>query len=149
MKPSIAEILLNSAGTLGTGVAPHLLDKPYALGHTGTIGLMLVFLAQEAERAAETLVTDNAEMRAIFRAIGEAIVPTAMKEALVQAGASADRSLHVRVLEADNAELKTVLVALHEAADNSPEPWAREAQRAIWTHLKAAADRRALVLPTA
>jgi hypothetical protein len=147
MKPSLTDVLMNAAGTLGTGVAPHLLDKPYALGHIGAIGVLLVFVAQESERAVENAVADNAEMRAIFATATKAALPEGLKQAVAKAAGGQDASLNLRVLEASNAALKAVLVALHEAADDSIAPWARELQHAIWAHLKASMERRALALP--
>lgn len=149
MKPSLGEILLTSAHTLGAHVAPLLADKPYAMGHTGTIGLLLVFLAQEAERSIDTLVTDNREMRAIFAKALVAPLAGDLADALRRAASGGDGSLLMRVLEAENAALKTVLIALHQAVDDSPESWARDLQRSIWVHLKASAERRALILPSA
>jgi hypothetical protein len=150
MKPGIADLLMNAATTLGADVAPHLIDKPYALGHAGTIGLMLVFLAQESERAAETLVADNGELRALFgEAAEDPLVPEDLRSALARAAQSSDRSLHISVLEADNAALKALLVALHGLVDDRIDPLARQMQIAIWRHLKASADRRALHLPVA
>jgi hypothetical protein len=149
MKPALGDLLLTSAQTLGTDVAPLLADKPYAMGHVGTIGLLLVFLAQEAERAADTLYTDNRELRALFADAAGAPLGADLSSALRHAAAAAETSLHVRVLEAENAALKSLLIALHHVVDESPMPWARDLQRAIWAHLKASADRRALVLPGA
>lgn len=151
MKPGIAEILMTAANTLGTEIAPHLIDKPYALGSTGTIGLMLVFLAQDADRAVETLVRDNAEMRAIFAAASTAEaalgLPAPVVDAARAAAAGADPGLRMQVLEAENATLKAVLIAVHTAVDDVVAPWAQALQREIWTHLKASAERRSLALP--
>jgi dienelactone hydrolase len=150
MKPGIADLLMNAATTLGAEVAPHLAEKPYALGHTGTIGIMLVFLAQEADRAAETLSRDNAEMRALFAAAaGDRLLPEEMQTALARAAAGEGQNLHLSVLEAENAALKAVLIALHAVVDDRIDEAARRLQVDICRHLKASADRRALHLPLA
>ena len=45
MKTSLAHYLMGAASTLNKDVAPHVREQPYALGHVGTIGLLLVLMA--------------------------------------------------------------------------------------------------------
>ena len=147
MRPSMSAILLAAAKTLGEDVAPRLSSHPYAAGHAGTIGLLLVFLAQESDRAAQTLSTDISALSELFADLSAMPFSAEVKAALERLAARAPADLRVSTLEAHLAELNAVLIDAHAAAETSDAPWAREAEAAIWARLTAQADARALYLP--
>jgi hypothetical protein len=141
MKPGIAQIALGAANTLAAGVAPHL-ASPYAVGHAGTVAMLLIFMAQEAERAAETLAGENAALRALFAEAAPKL--EWLRERLADASAGREESLHVSILEAENARLRTLLIELHAAAEAAD---LHDVEAQIWRVLKKSADDRSLVLP--
>jgi hypothetical protein len=147
MKPGVTEILNGAAQTLAMHVAPHLTATPYAIGHVGTIGLMLMLAGQEHERGADLLVQENKALRALFKDAAQSPLSALLRRDLMQASERQDESLRISALEMENARLKDLLIALHEAAEETPHPWARPIEARIWAFLKESADTRAAILP--
>jgi hypothetical protein len=147
MKPSLPYILFSAAGTLGTGVAPHLLAAPYAIGHVGTIGLLMIFAAQESDRQVETLFVENAALADLFRDALALPLPDAVRAAIDTVLAEPDPGLRVGPLEAANEAKREVLISLHAAVETLEGDAARALESQIWTILLAGAEARALMLP--
>lgn len=146
MKPGLDHLLLAIAGTVGGRIIPEMPEASYALGDAKMVAGLAVLLAQEADRAADVLVRENAAIRALF---GEAAdMPTPLTDRLTEAAQSADANLRLNTLEAGNAALKTLLIELHILAEDSAEDWAAPLNADIWTILKQGANDRILVLPS-
>lgn len=148
MIPAVEQMLLTSAGLLGQDIAPRLAGEPYAIGHVGTTALMLVFAAQEIDRAAENHARDIDERLAIFGAAA-GVVDDAALAAQLEAAARGQgpRSMRPSVLAAQNARLAELLIALHALVEDRDAPWAKRLERQILDHLAASAARRVLVIP--
>lgn len=147
MKPSLPHILFSAAGTLGTGVAPHLLGAPYAIGHVGTIGLLMIFAAQESDRQVETLFIENAALTDLFTEARSLPLPAEVAAAIDAMLAQPDPGLRVGPLEAANEAKREVLIGLHAAVEVLEGDAARAVETQIWTILLAGAEARALTLP--
>jgi len=149
MKPSFAQVLMGVASTLVDDVAPHIGDDaPYAVGHIGTIGLILACAAQEADRAAETATLEQDALRALFAEAALAPLAPDLRARLRAAGADNRRpSLRVSDLEAQTAQLKLLLMELLETIETERFDWAERLESRIWDVLKSGAERRALYLP--
>jgi hypothetical protein len=142
MKPEVDQILGLSAGQLMGQLAP-LLPNSFAIGGASLLGIMMTFAAQEYERGADIRVAENADMRALFRDAAPQIDDAELKTMLSKAAATEDRSLKISMLNAENTELRRVLIRLQAHAE---EKGLAALERRIWDVLKASADRRLLRL---
>ena len=147
MKPTMDHVLISMATTLGLRVVPAMPETSYALGDAKMVAGLAVLLAQEVDRAADVLALENAALRALF--LRAAALPVgALARTLASAGASSEANLRVSVLEQGNAALKTLLIDLHIAAEESDADWADDLDREIWALLKQGAEERELALPS-
>lgn len=142
MKPEVDQILGVSAQQLMGQVAP-LLPNSFAIGSASVLGMMMMFAAQEYDRAADIRVSENADMRALFREAAATVSDADLKTSLLSAAESRDASLKISMLNATNAELRHLLIRLQTRAEEKGE---QVLQRRIWDVLKASADRRLLRL---
>ena len=142
MKPEVDQILGLSAGQLMGQLAP-LLPNSFAIGGASLIGVMMTFAAQEYERGADIRVAENGDLRALFRDAASQVGDAELKTMLAKAAATEDRSLKISMLNAENTELRRVLIHLQAHAE---EKGLTALERRIWDLLKASADRRLLRL---
>jgi hypothetical protein len=147
VKPTISQFLQSGAQTMLTQIAPHLGATPTLASHVSTLAMIALFAAQEADRAADTLLRENAAMRALFADAAGRALPKPLREDLARAAQGSDASARLAALEAGNAALKQTLITLHTAVEAIDAPWAREVDRAIWSLLREGARARALSLP--
>ncbi|HVZ99109.1 MAG TPA: hypothetical protein VG841_02205 [Caulobacterales bacterium] len=149
MKPAFGELLMGAASTLSREVAPHVDDgEPVAIGHIGTIGLILACMAQETDRAVETAVREQDAIRGLFADAAKAPLPRDLALRLKAAAADDTRpSLKLSDLERQNAKLKRLLMDLLEMLEAEHFDWAVMLEARIWDILKTGAERRALYLP--
>jgi len=141
MKPEAGDILDVSAEQL-MGLVPQLGDS-YLQGSTAIHALLMRFAAREYERGADIRARENAEMRAVFAALAPALRDAALKARLEAAAATRDASLAISALDAANAQLKGLLIALHVHVEDAGE---RESSRRLWRLLKEMAERRVVSL---
>lgn len=146
MKPEADQILGLSATQLMTGLAP-LLPSAHAQGEATLTALVMIFAAQEYERAAEIRTTENAEMRALFEALAPIVRDANLKTELEDAAIGTDASLKISSLNRDNYALRRLLIALHTHVELLTGGAAREAETKIWYLLNMFAERRLLHLP--
>jgi hypothetical protein len=146
MTPSLPQQLIAQAMTIATRIAPAIPETSYAMGDVGMLAGVLVMLAQEADRTVDVLVRENTAMRALFADAGAMPLGDLVDE-LKAAGASSDADLKITTLEAANARLKTLLIALHVEAEAVGGDWGRKLEARIWALLKRSADDRMLVMP--
>lgn len=142
MNPDVDQILALSANQLVGVLAPRL-PGTYEIGSATTLGIMMMLSAQEYERGAEIRTAENDDLRALFKACANAIKNDALKSKLIRAAETRDTSLKISALNAENAELRRVLIALQVHCEDNG---LAELERRIWTVLKASAERRLLKL---
>jgi hypothetical protein len=140
MKPEVDQILGLSTAQLMSQVVP-LLPNSYAIGSTSLLGTMMTFAAQEYERGADIRAAENADMRALFHDAAPRIADGKLKAEVSTAAATQDRSLKISALNAENTELRRVLIRLQAHAE---EKGLRDLERRIWDVLKASTERRLL-----
>ena len=142
MKPDVADILNitaeQSMAAIVSAGAPH-----YVQGATAVHGLLLRFAAREYERGADIRARENADIRALFVELGGEVRDETLKAQLTKAATSRDESLTISSLDASNAELRKLLIALHVHVE---EQGRRAADKRIWQLLKTIAARRAMPL---
>ncbi|HEY5339337.1 MAG TPA: hypothetical protein VIJ85_14105 [Rhizomicrobium sp.] len=145
MKPEVDQILGLTAAQLLAEIAP-LLPASYAQSSTGLLSIMLVFCAQEFDRAADIRAAENADMRRLVGELAAFVGDAALKTKITAASKSTDASLRISDLNAANYELRRLLIALQSHFEDND---ARDAQAKIWLVLKTSAERRLLKLPGA
>ena len=148
MKPGIDHHLLAIAGTLGGKIIPAIADGNYAQGDARMTAVLAVMMAQEVDRAADTLIGENTAMRALF-ASAKAQFAGDLAKRLASAAASHDDNFRLSTLETGNAALKTVLIDFHAAVEKIDSDWARALDRDIWLLLHKGATDRMLFIPPA
>lgn len=147
MKPSLNQMLIGVASTLSRDVAPNV-SAPFAVGHVGTIGLILACIAQEAERATETALREQDALRTLFADAAREPLPRDLAARLLAASRDDARpSLKIADLDAQTAKLKALLSELLETVEAEHFDWAERLEARIWSVLKAGTERRALYLP--
>ena len=142
MTPDVDQILKTSAAQLMTNIMP-LLPPGYAQGHASLLSFMMIMSAQEYGRAAEVRAAENADMRSLFAALASDIADRDLREKLVAAAEVRDPSLAIAALNASNAELRRLLIALHVHVETHGP---KAAERRIWEVLQRAAARRVVTL---
>lgn len=148
MKPSLSELLGGGAMTLATGVAPLLEDNPYGRGNATVAMMLMILAAQENEKAADALHTENQALRALFvEASGCAWLDADLRARLSALATSVEASLRISALQATNAPLRAGLIALHEAVEASAEAEAAAFDARIWRLLCESAAARLVHLP--
>ncbi|MBI1250453.1 MAG: hypothetical protein GC189_03160 [Alphaproteobacteria bacterium] len=149
MRPSMAQILMGSAGAIGTQVAPHLTGNGYALGQASMAGLIMVLAAQEADRAADVLVRERNALRVFFGEASVSLLPEDLRARLHEAAhAPLGASFVVSALEEEIAPMKALLIETHAALEDETASWARDLEARVWAVLKEGADARQLFMPS-
>lgn len=148
MKPGIDHHLMAMAGTLGMKIIPAIPDGHYAQGDARMTAVLAVVMAQEAERAADTLIRENAAMRALFGR-AQAHIRGDLAPQIARSAASEDADFRLSTLERGNAALKAVLITLHAEVELIDSDWARTLDREIWALLHRGATDRMLFIPAA
>jgi len=146
MKPEADQLLNMSAMQLLTQILPQL-PAGYAQGTASLLAVLSMMAAQEYERGAEIRASENGDMRALFRELAPMVDDVVLKQKLSDAGERKGASLAISALDAANYELRRLLIELQTNIENLAGPDAREAERRIWSVLKASAERRLVRLP--
>jgi hypothetical protein len=142
MKPEADDILGTAADQLMGQVAPNL-NAHYLQGTLAVQALLLKFAAREYDRGADIRFADNADMRELFAELAPKVEGLALRSQLEAASATKDTSLTISALNAANAELRRLLIALQIRVEELDD---RDAQKRIWSVLKAMAARRVVSL---
>ena len=142
MSPEVDQILLLSSSQLAGTLVP-LLPEGYPQGQASLLSFMLVMCGQEYERGADVRAGENNDMRALFRALSPEVTDKGLGEQLAAAADTRDESLTISALNASNAELRRLLIALQDHLERKDN---RAAQTRIWEQLKRSAARRLIKL---
>jgi len=142
MKPEAGDILGTAADQLMGQIAPNL-NAHYLQGSLAVQALLLKFAAREYERGADIRFADNAGMRTLFAELAPNIGDAALRAQLMAAAATKDTSLAISALNAANAELRRLLIALQVHVEDLRD---RAAQKRIWDALNTIASRRVVSL---
>jgi len=147
MKPGIDQLLVALATTLAARILPQLETQSYATGDARIAALLSVLLAQEADRAADTLARENREMRMLFLTASRLDLIPALRVRLAHDAATEEADLKLSTLSPAHDRYTETLMALQIAVETLEHDWARALNREIWQFLVASAERRMLVMP--
>ena len=142
MKPEAGDILATAADQLMGQIAPNL-NAHYLQGSLAVQALLMKFAAREYERGADIRFAENADMRALFAELAPNIGDAGLRTQLMTAAETKDTSLAISALNATNAELRRLLIALQIHTEDTGD---RAAQKRIWDALNTIASRRVVSL---
>jgi hypothetical protein len=145
VKPDPRHFLGVMAGHLMTRTAPAL-PEAYEQSTVGILGLMLISVGEEFERAASRRVEENRELRRLFAEAAPAVEDAELRARLEAAAAGSDEDLAVSALEASNSVLRGLLIELHAHVEELDSDAARGGEQAIWRELVASTERRRLAM---
>jgi hypothetical protein len=114
MTPNVKDILRGCAVALATPPSPDA-GPDYAASRFGVVSMLIVAAANEADTAAAAAATENTDMRALFAEA--ASYDSALGGRLSTAAAGANDDLTVPALDAANADLRRLLIQLHERVE--------------------------------
>lgn len=141
MRPDPGRVLQGVAVNLLTNVMQEI-RTPFGLQTVGIAGSLAMMTAEEFDRAADRLVTENRTVRAIL-SDGLPLVDGDAAAAVSAAIATpAAPNFRVSSLLAENDALRAGLVALHAGVDNAATPEARAMDERIWAELIESTRRR-------
>jgi hypothetical protein len=144
----MSQLLIGAATALGGRIMPELPEGSYAMGDARMLAVMLVLLAQDVDRAADRLASENASMRALFADAATHPLDPELKTRLLELAATADASFLVSTLESTHDLLSATLIELHAAVEATKGDWAEQLNIRIWQFLRSSAESRAVVLPS-
>ena len=134
MTPSLPDLLIGQAAAL-TAPQPVEAGGDYLAGRVGMLALLAVMMAQEAERGLAARVWENG-------AIGDLLAKAAPAYRLAPATDGGDLSW--RALDQRNADLRRLLIKLHELVEARGDA---DLDREILALYRAMAHARRLDLP--
>jgi len=146
MKPDVDQMLMSFLGPLITHVAPHL-PEGYPAGSMGTMTVLMIFAAQEYERAADARMGEIDAMKEVFAEALAHLAPGPLKDAAAQAARSIPGDLKISTLNQVNDQMRRVLIDLHSHVEETPELAGGALEQAIWSVYRRMAEGRALCLP--
>ena len=141
MNPEVGTILSLSTQRIAMGIGNE--GAAFAAGTVGLIGMMLNLSAKEYDRAADIRFAENNDLRALFAGLAPGVKDAGLRRELEAMAAAKDVSLRISSLNESNYALRRLLTRLQIHAE---EHGARDAERRIWTVLKAMAARRLVQL---
>jgi hypothetical protein len=145
VKPDPGHFLNVVAGHLMTRTAPALPDA-YEQSTVGTLGMMMIALGEEFERAASRRVDENQALRRLFADAVPAVEDAELRGRLEVAATGSDGDLKVSALEASNSALRGLLIELHAHVEELESSAARRIEEAIWRELAVSTERRRLAI---
>ena len=117
MNPTLPDLLTGITVALSIPLPPEASGE-YAAGRQGMIATIAILCAQEAERGGAARVWENGAMRALFgRAAPK--YDGGLGGRPRQAASGVDADFTWAGLDAANADLRRVLIALHEAVEDA------------------------------
>ena len=116
MTPSVTEVMRGCALALAQPPSPDA-GPDYFASRVGMISMLANLAAQEAEHAASAAVAENADIRALFAQAAAYDGPLGGRLGAVAHGTDSDFSL--TALDAANARLRRLLIALHERVEDA------------------------------
>lgn len=141
MNPHPSRVLQGIAANLLSEILPSI-QAPFGQQLVGIAAMLNMMVAEEFERAADRLVTENRAVREVLSAgrelLGES-TPPAVTEAIDAPPAA---TLVVTDLQRENDILRAALIDLHAAVERAQGEVARALETRIWEELIESTRRR-------
>ncbi len=145
MKPTVGRALEVCAAMLMGEVAPNVAPS-YRQASVLSAGVLLMSVGEELDRIAERRITENSELRDIFRDAASAVADPDLRSRLADAAANVESDYRISALDASNDALRALLIELHAHLESLPGEPARALESRIWSELAASTERRRLSL---
>jgi hypothetical protein len=146
MIPTVPELLIGNFTSLLDPPPPEAMGE-FLAGKLAVIAMISFLLAEEAERGAAMRVAENRAIRTLFAEAAHSAWTPDLSGRLEELARGEDSDLVLTALDRTNAELRTALIALHAAVEESIGPAARQREQRILRLLREAAAARLLELP--
>jgi len=134
MTPSVTEVMRGCAAALTQPPSPDA-GPDFFASRVGMISMLANLAAQEAEHAAAAAVAENADIRALFAQA--AAHDVALGGRLARAAQGVDTDLTLTALDAANARLRRLLIALHERVEDAGDAALDRAILALYVRMAA------------
>jgi hypothetical protein len=115
-------------------ITPALTDS-YAAEGARLAGLVLAITTNGINDAAAIRIAENAAMRALFCDAAPVVADAALAKKLTAAGAAEGLGYTLSELDADNSQLRSLLVHLHEVVEGQDNEASRGICFRIWRML--------------
>lgn len=115
MTPTLPEILMGQSLAL-TAPQPPEAAGDYMVGRIGMLAMLANLAAQEAERGIAARIWENRALRAVFAKAADTY-DDAPNGAFARAAAGTDEDYAWSALDRSNADLRRLLIRLHEAVE--------------------------------
>lgn len=145
MNPSLSELLMGNVAAVSEPPPPEAMGD-FLSSKISVIAMISLLGAQEAETGVAVAVAENRRLRALFARAAPAW-DAKLGGRLVEAAKGEDADLRASILDAANAQLREVLIALHEAVEADPSAQARALDAEIIALYGEMARARRLNLP--
>jgi hypothetical protein len=132
MTPTVREVLQGIAVVCATPISPDV-GPEFAASRRGMAGMLATLAAGEAERAAAATLAENADIRSLFAAASAYDA----SEQLAAAAREVDEDRTTPALDAANARLRRLLVALHEQVEEAGDAQTDRAIKALYVRMAA------------
>jgi hypothetical protein len=122
--------------TLMGEIAPAVGDD-YVQRNTLLMAMLLNWVGEEWNRAAERRVRENREVRSLFAECVEAVEDADLRARLEAASQETDSDLTIEALDRSNDALRGLLIEFHAHVETLGTPAARQIEAGIWRELRA------------
>ncbi len=143
MRPRVSRVLEQAIACLAGEVLPAV-QPAFRQGLVGSELALLGMVREEFDRAAARRVEENAALRGLFARAAETVRDAALARSLAEAALGRDDDLRVPALDAANDALRALLIDLHSALEEQPDPEARALEEELWAELARSTERRRL-----
>lgn len=145
MNPSLSELLMGNVAAVSEPPPPEAMGD-FLTSKISVIAMISLLGAQEAEMGVAVTVAENRRLRELFARAAYAW-DGRLGGRLTEAAKGEDLDLRASALDAANANLREVLIALHEAVEADPGAQARALDAEIIALYGEMARARRLDLP--
>lgn len=143
MRPPPDRVLQQLMLTLIGDVAPTV-SVEYLQKNMGIISMLLAFVAEEWDRAAQRRVEENRELRRLLAEAASEVTDGKLAGRLRAASHESKSSVTLSVLDAANDALRALLIELHAHVEGRRDPQGKRIEGEIWRELVRSTERRAL-----
>jgi hypothetical protein len=145
MIPRGGEGVAHLGARIMADLVPRAVDA-YSMSDLAIIATLVGLIAEDYDRAADVLLADEVDMRAIFAAAEANVTDPDLRRRLATSLATPPEGWRVSQLSERGDAAMRVLIDLHSVAEtamDAGEDWAVAINARIWTFLERHVDRRA------
>ncbi len=146
MKPDVPAVLETIATTLLTEIVPAL-PKEYDQKNLMLMTFALLAAKGEWDGAAAWRVEENTALRALFRRGAAIVGDPDLAGRLRDAAEAPDPGLRIAALDAENARLRALVIALQEHLETRTDGAAADLAHQVMVELARGSDRRRIDVP--